>query len=105
MYKCREINSKTEKDTQINYKKTQNNNEIKKLLQSDRMTKKSCKTTKKRYKTTFKRLKRATETQNGQKKAQIQKENNHKETINVHGERKIEHLKKMQNVHVEKDAK
>lgn len=68
MYKCREINSKTEKDTQINYKKTQNNNEIKKLLQSDRMTKKSCKTTKKRYKTTIKRLKRATETQNGQKK-------------------------------------
>lgn len=87
IYKCREINSKTEKDTQINYKKTQNNNEIKKLLQSDRMTKK-------RYKTTIKRLKRATETQN-----------NHKETINVHGERKIEHLKKMQNVHVEKDAK
>lgn len=68
IYKCREINSKTEKDTQINYKKTQNNNEIKKLLQSDRMTKESCKTTKKRYKTTIKRLKRATETQNGQKK-------------------------------------
>lgn len=98
MYKCREINSKTEKDTQINYKKTQNNNEIKKLLQSDRMTKK-------RYKTTIKRLKRATETQNGQKKTHIQKENNQKGTINVHGERKIEHLKKMQNVHVEKDAK
>lgn len=39
------------------------------------------------------------------KKTQIQKENNHKETINVHGERKIEHLKKMQNIHVEKDAK
>lgn len=104
MYKCREINSKTEKDTQINYKKTQNNNEIKKLLQSDRMTKESCKTTKKRYKTTIKRLKRATETQNGQKKTHIQKENNQKGTINVHGERKIEHLKKMQNVHVEKDA-